>query len=122
TAVWRAAAACGTRPGHRARASGLPNGRTAEQPRREAARADAGRDQEAARPAANHHDLCHPRPGRGDDDGGPDCGDERWARATGRHAAQPLWTAGEPLRAWVYWQPGDELHRLRAARSRGAVI
>src|SRR5436309_2920665 len=80
----------GTGPGHRARAPGLPDGRTAEQPRRKTARADAGRDQEAARPAADHHDLCHPRPGRGDDDGGPDCGDERWARATGRHAAQPL--------------------------------
>src|SRR6202035_4452519 len=58
-------------PGDRPRAVGLPDGRAAVQPRRQAARADAGRG--AADPAAHRrvHHLRHPRPGRGDDDGRP---------------------------------------------------
>ncbi len=43
--------------------------RAAVQPRRQAARADADRDQEGASEGAHHHRLRHPRPGRGDDAG-----------------------------------------------------
>ena len=41
------------------------------QPRREAARADPHPDRRAATASGHHHRLRHPRPGRGDDDGGP---------------------------------------------------
>ena len=76
-AVRRAAAARGARARDRARPAGVPVRRAAVQPRREAARADAHRDQGAA-PAAKHDvDLRHPRPGRGDDDGRPDRRDAR---------------------------------------------
>ena len=75
-ALGRPAPAGGARPRHRARSQGLPVRRAAQQPRRQAARADAGRAQEAARAAGHHGDLRHPRPGRGDDAGRPRRGDE----------------------------------------------
>jgi len=56
--------------------------RAALQPRRQAARGDAHRDQGAA-PAADHdRDLCHARPDRGDDDGRQDRRHERRARSS----------------------------------------
>jgi hypothetical protein len=58
-------------PRHRARTEGVPVRRAAVQPRRQAARADAHRDQEGAPAVRHHHDLRHPRPGRGDDHGRP---------------------------------------------------
>ena len=66
-ALGRPAPARGARPRHRARSQGLPVRRAALQPRRQAARADAGRAQEAARAAGRHLGLRHARPGRGDD-------------------------------------------------------
>ena len=50
-----------------ARAAGVPDGRAALEPRRQAARADARRARPAARPAADDHRLRDPRPDRGDD-------------------------------------------------------
>ena len=50
---------------------GLPDGRAALEPRRQAPRPDARRDRAAAAPARHDDDLRHPRPGRGDDDGPP---------------------------------------------------
>ena len=77
TTVRRPAPARRDRPRHRARAEDLPLRRAAVQPRRGAARADAGRDQEAAPAAWRDNDLRHPRPGRGDDACRPDRGPAR---------------------------------------------
>ncbi len=46
---------------------GVPDGRAALQPRREAAHEHARRARPPARAAADDHGLRHPRPGRGDD-------------------------------------------------------
>ena len=58
-------------PRDRARTAGLPDGRAAVQPRRQAARVDARLAQPAARAPRRHHHLRHPRPGRGHDPGRP---------------------------------------------------
>ena len=63
--------------GDRPRAAGVPDGRAALQPRREAAHADARRDRRPAARARRHDDVRHPRPGRGDDDGHADRRDAR---------------------------------------------
>ncbi len=73
-------------PRHRAQAAGVPVRRAAVQPRRQAARADARRDQEAAARARRDLDLRHPRPGRGDDALRQAGRDERRPRRAGRHA------------------------------------
>ena len=70
-AVRRPAAAGGDGPRDRARAAGVPDGRAAVEPGRQAAGVDAGRAEPAARPAGHHHRVRHPRPGRGDDARGP---------------------------------------------------
>ena len=54
-------------PRDRAQAAGLPLRRAALEPRRQAARADAGRDQAPAAGARRDLGLRHARPGRGDD-------------------------------------------------------
>ena len=87
---------------------GVPDGRAALEPRREAARADARRDPPAAAAARRDDDLRHARPGRGDDDGRPRRRHERRAPAAGRHAAGALRPAGQRVRR--------RLHRL-AVRS-----
>ena len=70
-AVGRPATAGGHGPGHRPRAEGVPHGRAAVQPRRQAPGPDAlGDRQDPARPR-HHHALRDPRPGRGHDDGRP---------------------------------------------------
>ena len=66
-------------PRHGARAAGLPDGRAALEPRRQAARADARRARAAARPPQDDHRLRDARPGRGDDA----------RRSRGRHARRP---------------------------------
>src|SRR5437016_983990 len=57
-------------PRDRATATGLPDGRAALEPRREAARADARRDRTDPARGRSDDGLRHARPGRGDDDGG----------------------------------------------------
>ena len=47
----------------------------------------------AARAARDHDDVRHARPGRGDDDGAPDRGDERGGAAADRDAAGRLQAA-----------------------------
>ena len=69
-------------------AAGLPDGRAAVEPRRQAARADPHPDRLAAAPARRHHRLRHPRPGRGHDDGRP-----------GRGAATPACSSRSTPRA-----------------------
>ena len=53
--------------GHRAPAQGVPDGRAAVQPRRQAARADAHPGVADPEEPGHHHALRHPRPDRGDD-------------------------------------------------------
>ncbi len=98
-AVRRPAPACGDGTLHRARSAGVPVRRTAVQPRRQAARADAHRDQGAASAAEDHVDLCHARPDRGDDDGRQD----RRACATAwssRSARRWSSTTARPTSSW----------------------
>ena len=80
-AVRRPAPARGHGPRHRPRARGVPHGRAAVQPRRQAARADPHPDRRAPAPPGHHHPLRDPRPGRGHDHGRPRRG------AQGRHPA-----------------------------------
>ena len=78
-ALWRTAPARRDGPGHRAQAAGLPVRRAALQSRRQAARADAHRDQAPPRARALDRHLRHARPGRGDD-----------ARRSHRHHARRI--------------------------------
>ncbi len=120
----RPAAAGRARPLHRAPPAGVPVRRAALQPRRQAARADAGRAQAPARARRHDLDLRHPRPGRGDDARRSGGGDARRPRAAGRHAARDLFGAGVALRRRLHRLARDELHRGRARgpgrRARGA--
>ena len=77
-ALGRAAPARRHGPRDRAQPEGLPVRRAAVESRRQAARADAHRDQARAPEGAHHHRLCHPRPDRGDDARRPGGGDEPW--------------------------------------------
>ena len=70
--------------------AGVPDGRAALEPRREAARADARRDREAAERPRRDDDLRHARPDRGDDDGRPRRRDAQGRAAAGRRAAGAL--------------------------------
>ena len=97
----------------RARAAGVPDGRAALEPGREAPRRHARRAGAAARPARDHDRLRHPRPGRGDDARLPRRGDARRHRAAGRHAADPLPRAGQPLRRRLHRLAVDEPRRGR---------
>ena len=69
---------------------GIPDGRAAVQPRRQAAGADARRDRPAAATAGHHHRLRHPRPDRGDDARRPGGGDARRRGAADRHARRAV--------------------------------
>ena len=83
----------------RPRAAGLPDGRAALEPGREAPRADARRHRAPAGRARDDDDLRHARPGRGDDDGRPRRRDEpRRAAAGGRPAAAVR--LSPPISSW----------------------
>ena len=96
--VRRPAAAGGHGTGHRPRAPGLPDGRAAVQPGRQAAGADPQPDRRAAAPPRHHHRLRHPRPGRGDDHGQPGRGAERREAAAVRVPARPVRQPGQRVR------------------------
>src|SRR2546421_670840 len=66
-------------------AAGIPDGRAAVQPGRQAASADAGGDRAHPADAAGDDAVCDARPGRGDDDGPPRRGHARRRAAAGRH-------------------------------------
>src|SRR3984885_5245029 len=100
-------------PRARAGAAGVPEGRAAVEPGRQAAGVDAGRPEPAARPARHYHRVRHPRPGRGHDARGPGVRAERRALAAGGHAAEAVRVAGEPVRGRLHRLPRDE---LRAGR------
>ena len=100
-AVRRAAPARGDGPRHRAQSESVPVRRAAVQSRRQAAGADAHRDQTRASDGQDHHGLRHPRPGRGDDAGRPRRGHERRRDRADRHAAGSLSSSEDPLRRRV---------------------
>ena len=89
-AVRRSAAAGRDGTGHRPRAAGLPDGRAAVEPGRQAARVHAGLAQAAARAARRHHRLRDARPDRGHDARQPGLRPAGRAAAAGRHPAVPL--------------------------------
>ena len=86
-------------PRDRAPPAGLPDGRAALEPRRQAARADARRDREAAARPRRDDDLRHPRPGRGADDGRPRRRHE--ARASCSRSTTPQALYDRPLNLFV---------------------
>ena len=102
------ASARGDGPRDRAPAAGVLDGRAAVEPRRQAARPDAGRGLQAPAHAQHHHRLRHPRPDRGDDDGRSRRGAVPRRPAAGRHAAGPLRPAGQPVRRGVHRLAADE--------------
>ncbi len=77
-------------PRDRARPRGLPLRRAALEPRRQAPRADAHRDQAPAPAGLDHRGLRHPRPGRGDDARRPHRDHARRPDRAGRHARRDL--------------------------------
>ena len=105
----------------RPRAGGLSDGRAALEPRREAAGTDAGRDPPAAAAARCDDDLCHARPGRGDDDGRPRRGHERRAPAAGRHAAGALRQACQRVRRRLHRLSLDQPGRGQAGAEQRAL-
>ena len=109
----RAAPAGRDGPGDRARAEGLPDGRAALEPRREAARPDARRGLADPEPARDDDRLRHPRPDRGDDARRPGRGDAQGRAPAGRQPAGALRRAGQPVRRRLHRLTGDELHAGR---------
>ena len=108
-AVGRPAPAGRDGPGDRPRAAGVPDGRAAVQPRRQAARVHAGGAEPAARAARHHHRVRHPRPGRGDDPRRPRLRHARRPDPAGRQPAAAVRVAGEPVRGRLHRLPRDEL-------------
>ena len=98
-------------PGDRPRAGRVPDGRAALEPRREAARRHARRARAAPRPARHHDRLRHARPGRGDDARHARRGHARREDPAGRHAADALPQARQPLRRGVHRLAVDEPRR-----------
>ena len=117
-AVRRPAPARGHGPRHRAQSESVPVRRAAVEPRRQAARADAHRDQARASDGEDHHGLRHPRPGRGDDAGRPRRGHERRRHRADRHAAGSLSSSQDALRRRLHRLAGDEFHALPAGAER----
>ena len=118
-AVGRPAPARRDGPRDRAPAAGLPDGRAALEPRREAARPDARRHRaSSSSELGDDDDLRHARPGRGDDDGRPRRGDEQGRPAAGRRAAAALRPAREPVRRGLHRHAADEPARGDRARQR----
>ena len=83
-ALRRPAAARRSRPRHRRRGAGLPDGRTAVEPRCAVPRRYATRNSGAATAARHHHAVRHPRSDRGDGHGRSDRSAARRPYRTGR--------------------------------------
>lgn len=105
-AVGRPAAAGGDGAGHRPPSGCVPVRRAALEPRCQAARPDAGGDQEAAPEGAHDDRVCHPRSGRGDDARRPDRCDAGRPDRAGRGADRGLQPSGEHF--------CRDLHRIAA--------
>ena len=105
----RPAAAGGDGPGDRPAAEGVPDGRAAVQPGRQAAGADAHGGVPAAEAARHHHRLRHPRPDRGDDPRRPGGDHARRRGAAGRAAAGAVRPPAQPVRRRLHRLAVDEL-------------
>ena len=122
-ALGRPAPARGDGPGARSRARGVPAGRAALEPGRQAPRPDAVRAQAAARAHRRHDDLRDPRPGRGDHARRADRRALRGRPAAGRPAAGRVRPPRERLRRRVHRLAADEPvegERRAAGASRSA--
>ena len=97
--------------GDGARAAGVPHGRAALEPRRQAARPDARRARPDPRPGEDDDALRHPRPGRGDDARRSGGRHARRRRPAARHAAEPLPPPRQPVRGGVHRLAVDESPR-----------
>ena len=95
-------------PGHRPAPAGVPHGRAAVEPRRQAPRADPHPDRLAAAPARRHHGLRHARPGRGHDHGRPGRRAQGRPAAAGRHPAPDVRPPEQRLRGRLHRLAGDE--------------
>ena len=109
-------------PRHRARSAGVPVRRAAVEPRRQAARADAHRDQGTAPAAQDHDGLRHPRPDRGDDHGRQDRRDARRPGRADRRAARSLRPAGQSVRRRLHRLAGDEFPARARSRPTAAPV
>ena len=105
----RPAPARGHGPRDRARAQGLPHGRAALQPRRQAARRDARRGLAPAAAPRHDHGLRDPRPDRGHDARPPRRRHARRHPAAGRRAEGALREPAQPLRGGLHRLAGHEL-------------
>ena len=103
----RPAPARGDGPRDRARPAGVPDGRAALEPRREAARADAHRGVAHPEPPRHHDGLRDPRPDRGDDARRPRGGHAR-RRACSRSARR--WSS-TTTRATCSWRGSSARRR-----------
>ena len=108
-------------PRHRAPAAGVPHGRAAVEPRRQAARADPHPDRLAPAPPRRHHGLRHARPDRGPDHGRPHRGPQGRRPPAGRHPPRPVREAAERLRRRLHRLPRDEPAARRRRRRRHPV-
>ena len=90
------------------------------EPRREAARPDAGGDRHAAERARRHDDLRDARPDRGDDDGRPRRGHPQGRAPAGCPSPGALRPPGQPLRGRLHRQPGHEHGRGELERAEEA--
>ena len=104
-------------PRDRARPEGVPDGRAAVEPRREAARADAHRGLADPAPARHDDGLRDPRPDRGDDARRPRGGHARRHHPAGRHAGEPLRPPGQPVRGRLHRLAVDELRARAGSRA-----
>ena len=99
---------------------GVPDGRAAVQPRRQAARADAHPGVADPEEPGHHDALRHPRPDRGHDARRPGRGHARRRGAAGRVAVLPLRPPGQPVRRRLHRQPVDELPARARSRAAGS--
>ena len=100
-------------------APGVPHGRAAVEPRRQAPRPDPYADRVAAASSRRHHGLRHARPDRGPHHGRPHRGPQGRPPAAGRHAARHVRHPGQRLRRRLHRLAGHEHRHLPGARRRG---
>ena len=125
SALGRPAPARGDGPRDRALADGVPHGRAALEPGREAPRPDARRHRRSPGAARCDDRLRHARPVRGDDARQPRRGAPRRSPAAMRAAARALRPPGERIRRRLHRLARDEPDRGRlsgrTARSTSAA-
>ena len=120
-ALGRAAPARRDGPRHRAPSAGVPDGRAAVEPRREAARPDALGDRAHPARPRRHDDLRDARPDRSDDDGRSRRRAAQGRVAAGRQPADAVRAPGQRVRRRVHRLAGDEPRRRQARPARATA-